>query len=335
MLASKAKRDAKVWRLHWWWAGGGGWSQFDRARDSSCEIVNYEIVLHTTDNEINNSEWKVSVLVQQPSPAQFIGVLPVKPVSNLTQLLTSRKQAADVDVCETCTNVDVWESWNVRVRSESHTGPMHNGGGWTLQTGPKLPSMVPEDTSGGGGLQQDHLSLALFLGYRGGLINDFLNRQICVQHLNFKWRFGVGWSHRANQQIIKYQNAALLLLYSSYLSNKSSIRAYKQPIKPREDPFLCFIHVLHQPPVWPGPPPPSCVNHPLGLFCIQLHISIFLPQGRVTVGGRWFSAQRRLSGVNSDLFGSDVDHLWEPEVTLRTLQALLPLPPQNVNIFIA
>lgn len=122
MLASKAKRDAKVWRLHWWWAGGG-WSQFDRARDSSCEIVNYEIVLHTTDNEINNSEWKVSVLVQQPSPAQFRGVLPVKPVSNLTQLLTSRKQAADVDVCETCTNVDVWESWNVRVRSESHTGP--------------------------------------------------------------------------------------------------------------------------------------------------------------------------------------------------------------------
>lgn len=53
---------------------------------------------------------------------------------NLTQLLTSRKQAVDVDVCETCTNVDVWDSWNLRVRSESHTGPMHKWGGRMLQT---------------------------------------------------------------------------------------------------------------------------------------------------------------------------------------------------------
>lgn len=137
------------------------------------------------------------------------------------------------------------------------------------------------------------------------------------------------------EQIDRSSSIKTLLLFSSYLSNKSSIRAYKQPIKPGEDPFLCFIHVLHQPPVWPGPPRPPCVNHPLGLFFIQLHISIFLPRGRVTVGGRWFSAQRRLSVVNSDLFGSDLDHLWEPEVTHRTLQASLPLPRQNVNIFTA
>lgn len=75
-----------------------------------------------------------------------------------------------------------------------------------------------------------------------------------------------------------------MLLYSSYLSNKSSIRAYKQPIKPREDHFLCFIHVLHQPPVWPGLPPhththTTLCKPPTGSFLYSVAHFHFPPTG--------------------------------------------------------
>lgn len=147
------------------------------------------------------------------------------------------------------------------------------------------------------------------------------------------WRWLISQRRSTDHRVSKCCSAAA---DSSYLSNKSSIRAYKQPIKPGEDPFLRFIHVLHQPPVWPGPPPSLC-KPPTGSFLYSVAHFHFPPTGESY-------SQRQVVFSSAASFGSGFrpfrqrcrppvrtwSHPQNPEVTLRTLQALLPLPPQNV-----